>query len=84
MQLRQTGVTWQVVGDEVVVLDLDGSVYLKVNGSGRVLWEALNGSASEPHLVSLLADRYEIDASQAAADVTAFLSELRTRKLLID
>jgi len=37
MQLRQTGVTWQVVGDDVVALDFDGSVYLQVNGSGRVL-----------------------------------------------
>ena len=37
MKLRQTDLTWHVAGDDVVVLDLDGSVYLKVNGSGRLL-----------------------------------------------
>ena len=34
MQLRQDGITWHVAGDDVVVLDLEGSVYLKLNGSG--------------------------------------------------
>ena len=38
MQLRQAELTWQVIGDEVVILDLEGSVYLKLNGTGRVLW----------------------------------------------
>ena len=41
MQLRQENLTWQVAGDDVVVLDLKGSVYLKLNGSGKVLWETL-------------------------------------------
>ena len=41
MQLRQAGLTWHVAGDDVVVLDLEGSVYLKLNGSGRILWEAV-------------------------------------------
>ena len=33
MQLRQTGITWQVVGDDVVVLDL--------TGPGKVLFKLL-------------------------------------------
>src|SRR4051794_10309625 len=43
MQLRQGDLTWQIAGDDVVVLDLAGSVYLKLNGTGRVLWEHLAG-----------------------------------------
>ena len=41
MQLRQDGVSWHVVGDDIVVLDLNGSMYLKLSGSGRLLWERL-------------------------------------------
>ena len=34
MRLRQAGLTWHVAGDEVVVLDLEGSVYLKLTAAG--------------------------------------------------
>ena len=82
MQLRQTGLTWQVVGGDVVVLDLEGSVYLKLDGSGRTLWEALVEPSTEAELISALVDRYDIDEGSAGADVAAFLDDLRTRRLL--
>lgn len=82
MQLRQAGLTWQVVGADVVVLDLEGSVYLKLAGSGKALWEALVEPRTEPELVTALMDRYGIDEGLAAADVRAFLDDLRTRRLL--
>jgi hypothetical protein len=69
MQLRQASLTWHVAGDEVVVLDLDGSVYLKLNGSARDLNAAL-------------VDTFEVDETRAAQDVAAFLTELRSRGLL--
>jgi Coenzyme PQQ synthesis protein D (PqqD) len=84
MQLRSGDLTWQVVGDDVVVLDLEGSVYLKVNGSGRVLWEALTEPRTEPELIGTLIERYGIDEARAAADVVAFLDDLRARDLLVE
>ena len=35
MQLRTDDLTWNVVGDDVIALDLKGSVYLQLSGSGR-------------------------------------------------
>jgi hypothetical protein len=82
MQLRQENLTWQVAGEDVVVLDLKGSVYLKLNGTGRVLWEALVDPRTDSELVSALVDKYGIDEERAAADVAAFLGDLRNRGLL--
>lgn len=82
MQLRQENLTWQVAGDDVVVLDLKGSVYLKLNGSGRVLWEALVEPCTESELVSALVEKYGIDEQRASSDVAAFLDDLRGRQLL--
>ena len=82
MQLRHDGLTWQVVGDEVVVLDLDGSVYLRLNGSGRTLWELLSEERTEDDLVGALVDEYGIDHGRASSDVAAFIADLRARKLL--
>ena len=82
MQLRQENLTWQVAGDDVVVLDLKGSVYLKLNGTGRVLWEALVDPRTDSELVSALVEKYGIEEERAAADVAAFLGDLRDRGLL--
>jgi hypothetical protein len=82
LRLRQDGLTWNVAGDEVVVLDLAGSVYLKLNGSARVLWERLSASCPEASLVDALVDEYGIDRERANADVAEFLAELHRRQLL--
>jgi hypothetical protein len=82
MQLRQSGLTWHVAGDEVVVLDLQGSVYLKLNGSGRVLWERLAEPCTEVSLVTALREQFDVDEERAAADVAVFLADLRRRGLL--
>lgn len=82
MELRSRGLTWQTVDDEVVVLDLEGSVYLRLNGSGRILWERLAAGASADDLVDALVDRYGIDRERASSDVTSFVERLRTKGLL--
>jgi len=82
MQLRSSGLTWQVVDDEIVVLDLDGSVYLRLNGSGRLLWEQLATPTSAPELVEALVDAYGVDSTQATTDVEAFLADLRDKRLI--
>ena len=82
MEIRQTGLTWNVVGDEVVVLDLEKSTYLKLNGSARVLWEGLSTSSTEVELVAALAARFGIAEERAAGDVAEFVSDLRRRDLL--
>lgn len=84
MQLRQTDMTWHVAGEEVVVLDLSGSVYLKLNGSGRVLWERLAEGCTEDELAAALVETYEIDEELARRDVSDFLTDLQTRNLIED
>lgn len=82
MQIRTESLTWQVAGDDVVVLDLAGSVYLKLNGSGRVLWESLAESCDEGALVTTLMQQYGIDEARAITDVAAFVKDLSNRGLL--
>lgn len=83
MQLRERGLTWHAVGSDVVVLDLEGSLYLKVNGSGRLLWDLLAEGCDVHALTQELIDRYGVDEQRAVADVAEFLDELRRRDLLV-
>ena len=83
MRLRRAELTWHDTEDETVVLDLQGSVYLRLNGSATVLWGRLAESVvTAPELSEVLVEQYEIDHDRAAADVDAVLDELRQRGLL--
>lgn len=84
MELRNTDLTWHVAGDEVVVLDLEGSVYLKLNGSGRLLWERLNEPCDVSDLIEALVAEYGIEEDRARIDVESFLADLRERGLLVE
>lgn len=83
MELRQAGLTWHVVGDDVVVLDLEKSTYLKLNGTAKMLWERLTTSSTEVELSTLLVERFGIPDELATGDVAAFLADLRERDLLV-
>lgn len=82
MRLRRDGLSWHVAGEDVVVLDLGGSVYLRLNGSARVLWESLVEPRSDSDLADVLVEQFGIDRSLAEQDVAGFVEQLRERRLL--
>ncbi len=73
--VRGAGLTWRETGDEIVVLDLDGSVYFGLNGPGATLWRQLVSPTRRSELMDRL--RHEgADEGQAGRDVDAFLTQL--------
>jgi hypothetical protein len=82
LRLRAGRLRWTTVDDEVVVVDGDTSTYLAANPSAAVLWRALAEGATEDALAALLVDTYALDGERAAADVGAFLDDLRRRGCL--
>ena len=81
-RLRREALLWQQVGDQVVVLDADRSVYLAVNETGALIWQALADGCPTDQLTQILVERYGIDADRAAADVHRFVVDLDARGLL--
>jgi Coenzyme PQQ synthesis protein D (PqqD) len=82
MKLREMGLTSRRVGDEIVVLDLEKSKYLAVEGSGVLLFEALQRGCERDDLVAALVAAFEVDELTASRDVDAFLGQLRTANML--
>lgn len=68
--------------DEQVVLDPATGRFVKLNGSGAVVWEALERTSSLAELADGLVSRYGIDRERALSDVTAFVSALHERELV--
>jgi Coenzyme PQQ synthesis protein D (PqqD) len=75
-RVRPDGVAWRDVGGDVIVLDVDRSLYHGINSSGAPLWHALVGGASASELVDELARRHPEAAHRAEEDVRAFLQDL--------
>ena len=82
LRLRQHGLEWRQVDDEVVALDLDTARYLATNRTGALLWDQLAAGATREALVALVIATWDLDEARAAADVDAFLAMLTDRGLL--
>jgi hypothetical protein len=82
MQLRTDDLSWREVDEDVVVLDERTWKYVHLNATASLLWRALADGASEAELNERLVEAFPESRDQVAADVAAFLEDLRTREYL--
>ena len=83
LQLRSGDVSWRMLDDHVVVLDLERSTYLVVEGAGQLMWQALVDGTDEQQLAGLLCESFDIDADTARVDVEVFVGRLGELGLLV-
>lgn len=84
MKLRDEGLAWRRLGEQIMVLDVQTSTYFSVGGAGSVLFEALHErSQDEAGLVATLLSTYDVDEATATRDVSDFVSRLRDADLLV-
>jgi Coenzyme PQQ synthesis protein D (PqqD) len=72
-------------GDRVIVLDLnrlDRSPNAFVGTAARI-WQAIDGTQDEEHLVAHLADEFDTTPEEIADDVRGFLTQLLTLGLVV-
>jgi hypothetical protein len=81
-EVRFDGFVWREVDDEIILLEMETGSYLNLNGSARVLWNALAESASEEELSAALVEAFGVDHDQATSDARAFLAELSRRSMI--
>ncbi|MGH3870092.1 MAG: PqqD family protein [Pseudonocardiaceae bacterium] len=82
VRLREGGLSSCSVGGELVILDLDGSQYLTIRGSGIYLFELLGVERDRDELVAALTARFEVNEGTARTDVGRFLADLAEAGLL--
>jgi coenzyme PQQ synthesis protein D (PqqD) len=80
---RKPDLAWQTVGEEGIVVDLQGREVLGLNPVGALVWSLLPGH-DEDAMVGEVVRRFDTDADTARRDVRAFVAELRRRGLLTE
>ncbi len=80
--VRREGVIAERLMQETVVLNLDTNAYVRLNPTGRWVWERLETPQTLDSLAEGLAAEFEIEERRAVADVTGFVRGLLERGLV--
>ena len=81
-QIDPTATEWRFVDGEIIGLDLHTEEYFSIKGSGVALWHRMADGATEQELAAMLSEQYGLPAEQATTDVRAFITALRSRRLI--
>jgi Coenzyme PQQ synthesis protein D (PqqD) len=68
--------------DEAVVLNPDSNAYVRLNATGRWVWDRLEGPQTIDSLGRMFAAEFELDGEWALAEVRAFVDGLLQRDLV--
>ena len=82
LRLRDGGVEWRVMGQETVVLDLQGSRYFSINATGTLLSPLLSQGRTRARLIEAVTERWDVPEDAAGRDVDGFCAELHAEGLL--
>lgn len=67
---------WNIVDDEVVLLNLDSGHYYSLNNSGRHIWELLDGKNKISDIIQAICTDFEVEPNEATKDVNILVDEL--------
>jgi hypothetical protein len=74
--IHEDDVAWRRVVDDMVLLDVEHSVYHGLNRTGAIIWEGVAGGRSVNELIGLVVEEFPDAAEQASTDVPRFLRAL--------
>ena len=70
------------IDDEIVVMKLDSGDFFSLAGSAAAIWRLIDGSRDRAALIESLAEQFEADEAEIAADVDDFLANLKEQGLV--
>ncbi len=73
---RSDGLVAEQMEGGIVMLDPETDRYLRLNATGRLIWEALAEPATLAELAGVLSERSGISTERAEADATTFIEGL--------
>ena len=86
MKIKSGFVVREIAGQSVVVALGDaGKIFnglIKLNETGRLIWDMLTVGAEREEIVASLAEAYDVDRAILEQDCDAFLQSLREKNIL--
>jgi hypothetical protein len=73
----------KVFDDEAIVINVVTGRYYDLEGTGALAWAMLVAGASPEEVAGTLAERFQVDAATARADVDALVEGLLAEELIV-
>ncbi len=73
----------KTVNDEEVIVNLNNGTYFGLNPTGTVIWNHLKKGSQRAEILEDLKRQFKINPEQLDADIDEFVTDLKTRKMLI-
>lgn len=70
------------IDDEIVVMALASGDFFSLQDTGAAIWDLIDGTRDRTAVLAALARDYDVAEADLAADLDAFLAELRGNGLL--
>ena len=70
------------IEDEIVVMHLESGEFFSLTGSAAAIWQLIDGTRSRDRVLADLAAQFMQDEAVIAADLDAFLAQLRAAGLV--
>jgi hypothetical protein len=70
------------LGDEVIILGLDDSMYYGLSETGVRIWELVQTARTVREILATLVAEYEVDRPRVETDLEVLLADLHSRGLI--
>lgn len=88
MRIKEGFVLREVAGQIMVIATGEASKdfhgMIRLNATGKDIWEQLQSGLEEKEIVQNLANKYEIDKEQAKQDVDTFLGKMKEMGFIVN
>ena len=75
-------VTYRIIDNEAVILNLDNGYYYSLNEVGTRIWEAIDKQKSLDQVLSLLKEEYQLPERQLRSDLMGLVKDLEKEELI--
>ncbi|WP_420631710.1 PqqD family protein [Candidatus Leptofilum sp.] len=80
---RAENVTFEVVADEAILIDINTGTYFSLNEVGTEFWEMLDGVQTIEQHATIIAAKYEVETSIVVDDLLELANEMAKDDLII-
>lgn len=83
MLIKRADLNIRTVDQEIVIVDKDSGEVHQLNPTASYIWELFDGHTTIEQVKESVANDFNIDRTQASADVAAVVEQLKTLNLLV-
>lgn len=81
--MRKNNLAFRPLGDEMVIIDLDGNrTFHQLNDVGAFIWNLCDGKNALDEIAQKMMEEFEVSSEEAKNDLNFFMKELTELNLL--